>query len=121
MKLLKRFYPFLLILISSFYFISCSDCKDENPRARVTNMSEKEVAVSIVTSNNAIETVDSLNELEPGKSSKFKSYDSGVVTFIITLQNRSEITESIDMDFCSEYEIIVNEDGSIITISNGLE
>ncbi|WP_442266993.1 hypothetical protein ACSIGC_04655 [Tenacibaculum sp. ZS6-P6] len=118
MKLLKRFYSFFLILILTFNFTSCSDCKNENPRARITNMGTEEVSVQIKTSGG---NTENLNNVESGKSSEFRSYDSGTITFTIVIKNDIEVVETVEMDFCSEYEIIVNEDNSISTISTGVE
>ncbi|WP_299680870.1 hypothetical protein [uncultured Tenacibaculum sp.] len=118
MKLLKSFYSFFLILILTFNFTSCSDCKNENPRARITNMGTEEVSVQIKTTGG---NTENLNNVEPGKSSEFRSYDSGTITFTIVVKDDIELVEIVEMDFCSEYEIIVNEDNAIITISTGIE
>ncbi|WP_299836930.1 hypothetical protein [uncultured Tenacibaculum sp.] len=117
MKLLKRFFSFFLICFLSFHSISCSDCNNENPRARVTNTGDSEISVQI---NTAIGSRENIDIIEPGKSSEFRSYDTGNVIFNIVINDNEQIIETVEMDFCSEYEIIVDED-SIVTISTGIE
>ncbi len=118
MKLLKRFFSFFLICLFSIHLTSCAECNNENPRARVTNTGTEEVSVQIKTTDGNTENI---NNIEPGKSSEFRSYETGTITFTIVLEDNQEVIETVEMDFCSEYEIIVNDDNSIITIGSGVE
>ncbi len=113
MKAFKKFFTFL-ILISLTFFAACSECDNENPRARVSNMGTEEVSVQVKTSGGNTENI---NNIEPGKASEYRSYAPGQITYTIVLKNNQEVVELVEMDFCSDYEIIINEDNTVITTS----
>lgn len=109
MKVFKK-YTILLVLCTIFCLSSCSECNNENPRARVTNFDIEEVSLQIKTTGG---NTQNLNNIESNKSSEFKSYPPGEITFIITQKNNEKIETSFEVDFCTDYEVILNEDGSI--------
>ncbi len=113
MKMYKKFF-FFLCLISSTLFFSCDECDNENPRARVSNMGSDDVSVQVKTTGGNTENI---NNIEPGKASEFKSYAPGEVTYTIVLKSNDEVTETVEMGFCADYEIIITEDNEIITTS----
>ncbi len=112
MKVFKK-HVTALLLSGMFLFISCSECNNENPRARVTNFNTEEVSLQIKTTGG---NTENLNNIESKKSSEFKSYSPGEITFIITQKNNKKIETSFDVDFCTDYEVILNEDDSIEVI-----
>lgn len=118
MKLFKRFFNLSVIIILFFTFFSCSDCNNEKPRARITNLGVENASVLIKTTSG---NTENLNNIEPGKSSEFKSYNSGSITFTVTLKNSATISKTVEMGFCSEYEIIINKDNSITIIPTEVE
>ena len=88
---------------------------NENPRARITNMGTDEVSVVVNTPSGNTENI---RDLEPGKSSKFRSYVIGNITYTIITENNQEVVETLNIDFCMDYEVIVNEDNSIAIITS---
>ncbi|WP_143569789.1 hypothetical protein [Tenacibaculum agarivorans] len=107
---------FLSLLLLSLY--NCSECNNENPRARVTNLSSNEVSVQIKTSGGNTENI---SNIETGKSSEFRSYSPGDVNFIITSKNKLEFEAETEVDFCTDYEIIIEENNSITIIPTNIE
>lgn len=114
MKMLKSFLTFLFFT-SFLLFTNCSECDNENPRARITNMGTDDVSILINTPSGDTENIENL---ESGKSSKFKSYAIGDITYTIATGNNQEAVETLSIDFCMDYEVIVNEDNSITTITS---
>jgi hypothetical protein len=109
----------LLILSITFSFLnSCSNCDNEKPRARVSNMSSEDVSVQIKTTGGNTENI---NNIESGKSSEYRSYDPGLITFTIALKDLEDVVNVVEMDFCSDYEIIINKDNSIIATSTDID
>ncbi|WP_348744304.1 hypothetical protein [Tenacibaculum sp. 190524A05c] len=117
MKSFKKFI-LLLIIMSSTIFTGCSECNNENPRARVTNLGSEEVSVQVKTTGGNTENI---NNIEPGKASEFRSYSPGQVTYTIVLKNNEEIVEEVEMGFCADYEIIVDQDNEVRTTSTDRE
>lgn len=108
----------LLIVFSITFTISCSECNNENPRARVTNMTKDVISLKATSNqNNTSETVT----IDPNKSSEFKTYTPGEVTYKITSNTNQETSVSFEVDFCSDYEVIFNNDGSIEIIPEIIE
>ncbi|MFY7671684.1 hypothetical protein ACOSP6_11420 [Tenacibaculum sp. MEBiC06402] len=111
MKVFKKFIIFSFLFGLTF-LSSCSECDSENPRARVSNLGTEDVSVQVKTSGGNTENI---NNIEPGKASEYRSYAPGEITYTIVLKNNEEIVEVVEMDFCSDYEIIINENNEIRT------
>ena len=112
-----RVFRFLLTMVVAILFMagmsSCDKCDDENPRARVINQGTVDASVQIKTSNGSTENI---NNVMPKTSSDARSYASGLVTFTITL-NKSELVETVQMDNCHEYDIVIDSNNNISTVS----
>ncbi|GAB3193829.1 hypothetical protein GCM10027293_00550 [Pontibacter aydingkolensis] len=95
---------------------SCDKCDGENPRAKVINRGSAEVSVQIKTSNGNTENI---NNVMPNTSSDSRSYAKGLVTFTITL-GKTELVETVQMDSCHEYDIVIDANNNISTVSRDL-
>ncbi|MCX2738338.1 hypothetical protein [Pontibacter anaerobius] len=95
---------------------SCNKCDNENPRARVINHGSLVASVQIKTSNGNTENI---NNVMPNTSSDTRSYAKGLVTFTITL-DKTELVETVQMDSCYEYDIVIDANNSISTVSRDL-
>lgn len=113
MKTFKKFIA-LSFFISLTVLSSCSECDNENPRARVSNMGTDDVSVQIKTSGGNTENI---NNIEPGKASEYRSYAPGEITYTIVLKSNEEVLEVVEMDFCSDYEIIIDQNNEVKTTS----
>jgi len=113
MKLLKA--PLIImiscIIIACLY--SCNRCKDEDPRARVTNNSIAKISVQIKTTGG--NTVN-INNVDPGTSSPYVSYAAGNVTFTIKL-NGTDYVENVLILTCFDYDIAIDGNNRITTTS----
>ncbi len=92
---------------------SCNRCKDEDPRARVTNHSTAKISVQIKTTGG--NTVN-INNVDPGTSSPYTSYAAGNVTFTIKL-NGADYVENVLMLTCYDYDIVIDNNRNITTSS----
>ena len=113
MKTFKKFIT-LSFFVSLTVLSSCSECDNENPRARVSNMGTDDVSVQIKTSGGNTENI---NNIEPGKASEYRSYSPGIITYTIVLKNNAIIQKAVGMTFCSDYEIIIDQNNEIRTTS----
>lgn len=113
MKQLKVYHVIMItgIIISCLY--SCNRCKDEDPRARVTNHSTAKISVQIKTTGG--NTVN-INNVDPGTSSPYTSYAAGNVTFTIKL-NGADYVENVLMLTCYDYDIVIDNNRNITTSS----
>jgi hypothetical protein len=92
-------------------FSSCKKCKNEDPRARVTNNGTAVASVQIKTSNGNTENI---NNVAAGTSSEYKSYAPGEVTFTITV-DRVNYVKAVPMASCFEYNIAIDANNNITT------
>lgn len=96
----KVIFIFLVTLLTS-----CKECKNENPRARVYNQGNAEVSVQIKTSGGNSENI---NNVSMNSSSEYKSYEPGIITFIISAGKNSYAT-TVQLLKCFDYEISIDE------------
>lgn len=92
---------------------SCSKCKGEDPSARVINNGTNKVSVQIKTSGGNTENI---NNVDPGTSSSYRSYAPGLITFTISVNNNS-YEKSITMSECCDYDITIDKNNNITSIS----
>ncbi|TCI92772.1 hypothetical protein [Tenacibaculum sp. M341] len=113
MNLIKKTFSVLLISFLTF-FQSCSECDNENPTAKITNLGTSEVSVQIKTSGGNTENI---NNIDSGNSSSATSYAPGEITYTIVVKDGTELEQKVTVDFCEDYTIIVNPDNTITTTS----
>lgn len=116
MRLLNKTFFYLTVFTLTIFLTSCSSgCDNQNPTAKVTNNGADKVSVQIKTTGGS--TVN-INNIDPNTSSTVESYAPGQVTFVIVLKDLSEVTETVAMNFCTDYVVNVNQDNSITTTSS---
>ncbi|MDQ3192238.1 MAG: hypothetical protein M3Q58_11660 [Bacteroidota bacterium] len=104
----------LVIIFAGLFAISmnsCKKCKREDPRARVINDGTKVASVQIKTSGGNTENINNVN---PGTSSDFRSYAPGIVTYTVSIEQSTFVYE-LAMNECFEYDIIIDENNTIIS------
>lgn len=99
---------YAFILCSTIGGLSaCSDhCKNERPRAKITNNGTDKASVQIKTSGGNTENI---NNIESGQVSDWRSYAAGATEFTVAIQNVSPDTMiSVYMLECWEYDIQID-------------
>ena len=99
-------YAFILCLTIGG-LSACSDrCKNEQPRAKITNNGTAKASVQIKTSGGNTENI---NNIESGQVSDWRSYAAGATEFTVAIQNVSPDTMiSVYMLECWEYDIQID-------------
>lgn len=93
-------------------FTSCKKCKGEDPSVVIINNGSESTSVQIQTSGG--NTVN-VNNILSGQQSEEESFAPGTVDFNISIGNNSPILETVEMQECWTYEVIVNADNSVST------
>lgn len=102
----------LLALVFLFALSSCGKkCKNENPRAKVTNNGTTPVSVQIKTSGGNTENI---NNIDPGMSSANTSYAPGEVIFTIVV-NKINYMDTVAVANCFDYNIAIDGNNNIST------
>ena len=91
----------------------CKKCKDEDPRARITNNGTQRVSVQVQTSGG--NTVN-INNIDPGNSSDYASYAAGQATFTLKVSN-IDYAKSLDVSKCHEYTVAIDRN-NVITVTD---
>jgi hypothetical protein len=110
MKNLKLF-PLLLAIVVLTGFNSCKKCKNEDPRANITNNGTNDASVQIMTSGG--NTVN-INNIAVGTTSEYASYEPGVVTFTVKITG-TDYVKTVEMLTCYEYNIVIDANNNIIS------
>ena len=105
---------FTTLLGASFLFYNCSGCDNENPTARVSNAGTDKVSVQIKTSGGNTENI---NNVDPGTLSNATSYAPGQVTYTIVLKDNTEVVETVNMEYCTDYIVTIDQNNIIKTTS----
>ncbi len=106
--------PFLAALLAlSAALSSCDKCDGEDPRARIINNGTVEASVQIKTSGG---NTENLNNVAAGTTSEYRGYGAGLVTFTLTV-DKAEYVESVSLSECYEYDIAIDANNDITTIS----
>ncbi len=102
----RIFYAFILCLAIGA-LSACSDhCKNERPRAKITNNGTDKASVQIKTSGGNTENI---NNIESGQVSDWRSYAAGATEFTVAIKNVSPDTMiSVYMLECWEYDIQID-------------
>ena len=91
----------------------CKKCKDEDPRARITNNGTQRVSVQVKTSGG--NTVN-INNIDPGSTSDYASYAAGLATFTVKV-NTVDYVKTQDVSKCHEYTVSIDRN-NVITVSD---
>ncbi len=118
MKLYKRIIGTLLTLLLIISLNSCSGCDNQDPSARVINNGTVAISVQIKTSEGNTENI---NNIEPGMSSESVSYAAGEIEYTIVLEDKTEVVETVSMQFCRNYKITLDENNTITTTSTVID
>lgn len=112
MKVFNSLLTMAVAVLFTAGMSSCDKCDNENPRAKVINHGSTDASVQIKTSNGNTENI---NNVMTHTSSDARSYAKGLVTFTITL-GKTELVETVQMDSCHEYDIVIDADNNINTV-----
>jgi hypothetical protein len=112
MNLLQKTSFILISILAISLFTSCSgECENEDPTARIVNNGTDKASVQIKTSEG--NTIN-INNVDPGKASPYSSYAPGLVTYTITVSD-VDYVETVQMDVCNTYDIIIDAENVITT------
>lgn len=111
LKPFKTVSSLLVVCLLVVALSSCKKCKNEDPRARITNNGTKVASVQIKTSNGNTENI---NNVDAGTSSDYKSYAPGEITFTITV-DKINYVKAVQMTQCYEYNIAIDANNTITT------
>ena len=99
-------YVFILCLAIGGLSACKEKCKNEQPRAKITNNGTDKASVQIKTSGGNTENI---NNIESGQVSDWRSYAAGATEFTVAIQNVSPDTMiSVYMLECWEYDIQID-------------
>ena len=114
MKVLTPFASLLFAGVLTFSASSCTKkCKDEDPRARITNNGTQVASVQIKTSGG--NTVN-INNVAAGASSDYANYAAGTTTFTLKV-NSVDYVKTTDVSKCHEYTIAIDRN-NVITVTD---
>jgi len=109
MKYSKFLLTFIIVGLLVTTMNSCKKCKNENPRAKITNNGTQKASVQIKTSGG--NTVN-INNVDPGTSSPYSNYAPGLVTFTISIQSMDYV-KTVEMLNCYEYDVAIDANNNI--------
>lgn len=107
---MKRTILLLTAFVLLFTLESCKKCKGEDPISRIINNGTETISVHIATSGG--NTVN-INNILPGQQSDDRSFAVGTVTFTISIGNTGDVVETVPMEECWEYEIIIDANNNV--------
>ncbi|MFC6224921.1 hypothetical protein ACFP2F_16860 [Hymenobacter artigasi] len=110
---MKAVLPIVLAGFMALAATSCKKCKDEDPRARITNNGTQKASVQVKTSGGS--TIN-INNVDPGASSDYANYAAGSTTFTLKVNN-VDYTKTIDASKCHEYTVAIDRN-NVITVTD---
>lgn len=113
MKVTSPLLPILFAGLVAVAATGCKKCKDEAPRARITNNGTQRASVQVQTSGG--NTVN-LNNVDPGVSSDYANYAEGRATFTLKVNN-VDYAKTMDVGKCHEYTIAIDR-SNVITVTD---
>ena len=111
MKVRSSLLPILFAGFVALAATGCKKCKDEDPRARITNNGTQRASVQVKTSGG--NTIN-LNNVEPGASSDYASYAAGQTTFTLKVSN-IDYAKTLEVSKCHEYTVAIDRN-NVITV-----
>lgn len=109
---MKNLYILLSVILFTVAITSCSKCRNEDPRARIINNGTDKTSVQIKTSGGNTENI---NNIEVGTTSDYRSYAPGDVMFTVSVGNNSPFVQTVVMDECFEYDIVIGPNNTILS------
>lgn len=109
---MKKGFVLMLVLSIMLGFTSCKKCRNEDPSAIIVNNGSENVSVQIQTSGG--NTVN-INNVAPTTASEIKTFAEGTVDFTISIGNNSPIVQTVIMEQCWSYEVIVASNNAVST------
>ena len=113
MRILTPFASLLVAGVLTISATSCKKCKDEDPRARITNNGTQRVSVQVKTSGGSTVNV---NNVDPGVTSDYANYAAGQTTFTLKANN-VDYVKTFDASKCHEYTVAIDRN-NVITVSD---
>ena len=113
MKPVTSFLPVLFLSLVGLAATSCKKCKDEDPRARITNNGTQVASVQVKTSGG--NTVN-VNNVASGATSDYANYAAGQTTFTLKVNN-ADYVKTFDASKCHEYTVAIDRN-NVITITD---
>lgn len=113
MKVRSSLLPILFAGFVAVAATGCKKCKDEDPRARITNNGTQRASVQVKTSGG--NTVN-INSVDPGASSDYANYAAGNTTFTLKVNN-VDYTKVLDASKCHEYTVAIDRN-NVITVTD---
>ena len=113
MKVSSSLLPILFAGFVAMAATGCKKCKDEDPRARITNNGTQRASVQVQTSGG--NTVN-INNVDSGASSDYAAYAAGKATFTLKVNN-VDYAKTVDVSKCHEYTIAIDRN-NVITVTD---
>ena len=113
MRVFTPFASLLFAVVLTFSATSCKKCKDEDPRARITNNGIQVASVQVKTAGG--NTVN-INNVATGATSDYANYAAGQTTFTLKVNN-VDYVKTFDASKCHEYTVIIDRN-NVITIAD---
>ena len=113
MRNTKLLLPVLFASLFALAATGCKKCKDEDPRARITNNGSQRASVQIKTTGGS--TVN-INNVDPGASSDYANYAAGETTFTLKINN-VDYSKIITVSKCHEYTVAIDR-ANVITVTD---
>ena len=113
MKVKSYLLPVLFAGFVAVAATGCKKCKDEDPRARITNNGTQRASVQVQTSGG--NTVN-INNVDPGASSDYANYAAGKATFTLKVNN-VDYAKTLDVSKCHEYTVAIDRN-NVITVTD---
>ena len=114
---MKVLTPFSFLLFAGMLMFSTSSCtkkcKDEDPRARITNNGTQTASVQIKTSGG---NTLNINNVAAGASSDYANYAAGTTTFTLKVNN-VDYVKTTDVSKCHEYTVAIDRN-NVITVTD---
>ena len=113
MKVGSSLLPLLFAGVVAVAATGCKKCKDEDPRARITNNGTQRASVQVQTSGG--NTVN-INNVAVGATSDYANYAAGQTTFTLKVNN-VDYVKTLDASKCHEYTVAIDRN-NVITIAD---
>lgn len=107
---IARISAIYLIVIVVLNFASCSNCKNEEPRARIVNNGTDKASVQIWTTGGNTENI---NNIETGQTSDWRSFAAGETNFTVSVQGEDDTVLVVNMFNCFQYDINISVQNTV--------